>query len=463
MNKNIIIYLVILIVSIFFGCEKVISNLKESPEIQSFSYTPQVLILDSISGKIFDIDSTEVDSISLTAIFNISDSFNIIVNNQNLKSSEYQDTISINMSLSSLFTSAISYGDYKFPVTFITSAGDTAGDENISIIVNSEFIEPYYRYCWHLDNYDINFHSNYNIDTSANINVKDAWKISKGAGVIVAVIDDNFEKAHEDLAGNILEAYSVNKESDEVEDPNAYSSHGSTCASFIAAPENGIGVVGVAPEAKLLLIAESSYYDFNLLKAFDYAKEKGAKVISCSWGSYNVSASLTSKLQEMYEAGITVVFANGNDGIDLDNSGYDDESEVPWVLGIGASAEDNDYTTYTNYGSNIEVIAPGGDYVGVLGVDNTGDKGSVSQKNLVNNNYAFVNGTSFATPVTAGVVALMLSVDPTLTPDEVRTILIETADKVGGETADYVDGFDKYRAYGKVNAEKAVKRAAGLL
>ncbi len=430
-------------------------------KLTNLYFNPNSLFKDSLSGILYDVDSGVVDSFSITANFDLLNNFVTIIDDSLERIDSSVSEVSLKVPVSKILGDSTNVGEYNFEVTFVTTGGDTAGVETLTVYVNESFLDPYFRYCWHLDYTDPLFCNTYQIDKNAGINIKEAWKISKGEGVIVAVIDDNFEKGHEDLAANIFEVYNVNTDSNVAENNSGYPSHGSTCAGFIASPENGVGVVGVAPEAQLLLIAENTYFDYNTLKAFDYAKEKGAKVISCSWGSYDVSASLTSKLKEMYDAGITVLFANGNDSYDLDNDAWDDESEVPWVLGIGASAEDNDYTSYTNYGSNIEVIAPGGDDLGVLSIDDTGEEGWDYQYNLVNNNYAFVTGTSFATPVTAGVVALMLSANPALTPDEIRTILIETADKVGGD-ANYIDGFDTYRAYGKVNAEKAVKRAAGL-
>lgn len=462
MKKSLMFIISLFLLVAFLNCEKVIDGLVGGTEIKTFSYSPSTVILDTVSKTMYDIDSVIIDSVDVLAIFSDLDSFQIIINNVDMGKSIYSDTLKVKVPLTLLFSSTGTLGAHEFSAIFLSSSGDTIANETIAIYVQSEFIDPYFRYCWHLDDYDTDFHSSYNINRNAGISILEAWDISKGNGVLVAVIDDNFEVLHEDLSSNIQETYNVDNGSADVSNNTAYISHGSTCASFIASPKNKIGVIGVAPEAKLLLISESSGYDNGLVKAFDYAKQKGAQVISCSWGSYDVSEALSTKIKEMYDAGITVIFANGNDRYNLDSPIYNDESELDWVIGVGASAEDNDYTSYTNYGSKIEVIAPGGDDIGVLGVDESGSNGGNETLGIVNNNYSFVFGTSFSAPITAGVVALMLSVDPTLTPDQVRSILIETADKVG-ENASYENGFDKFRAYGKVNAEKAVKRAAGLM
>ena len=350
-------------------------------------------------------------------------------------------------------------------------------DKNLLPVDNSEYIkkakkEPYFKYAWHIDSSNnILNNEGLTIDTHADINVTEAWKSSMGKDVIVAVIDDGAEVEHEDLKENVLLAYNADNGSNKVNPNSDEGSHGNTCAGFIVAPINGKGIVGVAPKAKMIIIRQESSVDSDVIRAFEYAKKSGAKVISCSWGTNDVSDILVSELKKMYDAGITVLFASGNEGTSLDGSinGYEinDESEVKWVIGVGASGENNDVTTYSNYGKNIDVIACGGDTElssGVLGLDDMGERGHDKQRDLVNNNYSFTDGTSFATPITAGVVALMYGVNPNITPKQVREILIKSADKVGIEVDASYDknGFDMRRAYGKVNAGKAVEMAKKL-
>jgi subtilisin family serine protease len=163
-------------------------------------------------------------------------------------------------------------------------------------------------------------------------------------------------------------------------------------------------------------------------------------------------------LEEIKKSGITIVFASGNDSEDMD-SYIHDESELDSVIGVSATNMHNEVTVYSNYGKNIDLLAPGGELeygVGVLGLDDSGYFGSTMQLGLVNNNYAFTSGTSFAAPILSGVVALMVSVNPNISPNQIREILIKTADKIGYRP-NYINGFDIYRAYGKINASKAVK------
>ncbi len=339
-------------------------------------------------------------------------------------------------------------------------------DKNINNEITSKIdeakAEPYFKYAWHLDASNSILNSKgYKIDEHADINVTGAWGITMGAGVKVAVIDDGADVNHEDLGANILIAYNADTGGKNIQTKE---SHGNTCAGFIVAPINGKGIVGVSPESKMIAIKLEDSSDSYTIRAFEYAKKHGAKVISCSWGSNNVSDAVVSELKSLYNSGVTVLFASGNEGSSLDVQGTNDESEVEWVIGVGASGENNDVTSYSNYGKNIDIIAPGGDTkesIGVLGLDDMGTSGYPDETGLINNNYLFANGTSFSTPITAGVVALMYAVNPNITPKQVKEILTSTATKVGQETSASYNGqgFDKKRAYGKVNAGRAVVEA----
>ncbi len=321
---------------------------------------------------------------------------------------------------------------------------------------NSEVSQQYDAYLWHLFFTDNDFSTSYAINKDANINIQKAWDITRGSGVKVAIIDESFEPTHEDIADNVVLTYNALNETTDV--TSTSTSHGNTCSGHLAAMDNNVGIIGTAPEAKLVLI-KYGYSDADDIRAFDKAMNEGVKVISCSWGTYNISQALSDKLREVYAAGITVVFASGNDGKSLDGND-NDESESPYVIGVGASCENNDVCNYSNYGVNIDLLAPGGEHknsIGLLGLDNSGDAGKTNQKTIVNNNYNFDSGTSYSTPLVAGVIALMYSRNPNLTPKQVRDILIQSAQKIGVGVDYDSDGFNINRAYGKVDAYEALK------
>ncbi len=324
--------------------------------------------------------------------------------------------------------------------------------------------EPYFKYSWHLQYLDNSFSQTFGIDKNANINVTQAWKSTYGMGVKVAVIDDAFEPTHEDIRENVLVFYNFDDDNTDVTNHTDKETHGHSCAGLIASPINSKGIIGVAPQSKLILIKQFEDNDAKTIQAFEYAKKQGAKVISCSWGTYQVSQAVEEEIKDIHDSGITIIFAFGNDNYNLDKNFVNDESELPSVIGIGSSNEFNKKATYSSYGSNIDLLAPAGDNLGVVTVDESGKRGYnpdpqgiVDYSRYLNNNYTFFSGTSASAPITAGVVALMVSVNQSLSPDDIRTILIKTADKIGSHYDS--NGFSIYKGYGKVNALKAVEMA----
>jgi len=295
--------------------------------------------------------------------------------------------------------------------------------------------EPYYKYAWHFAHNE-ELASQYGIDKNANIHIEGAWEITRGEGVVVAVIDASyFDWEHEDLRENVMMTYNSDEDNNHISNNGESDehSHGSTVAGFIASPINQKGLVGAAPKAKLLLIRQVDSSDSATIKAFEYARDNGARVINCSWGTNSVSEGVATALLDLKDDGITIIFATGNESQDMDDEFINDESELPSVIGVGATDESNKVAHYSNYGRNIDLVAPGGNLnqsIGILGLDDIGERGSYTQRSIVDDNYAFSNGTSFAAPITAGVVALMLSANPNLTPNQIRDILINTADKI---------------------------------
>lgn len=315
--------------------------------------------------------------------------------------------------------------------------------------------EPLYKYAWHLHKPDEDFATRFGISDGAGIGIEPFWLRNRGAGVTVAVLDDYFEPTHPDLHGRVLDVYNAHTGTTVVTPPAGATAHGQVCAGLIAAEANGIGIAGVAPEADLILIGSAFFSDADIIRAFEYAKSHGADVISCSWGSYSVSEAVADAIKSAYDANITVVFAAGNDNVNLDEGYYDDESELPWVIGVGSSSEYNVRSPYSNYGGALDCLAPGGVSIGLPGTDLSGYSGyspaydSLSYSYL-GTDYAFLKGTSAAAPVTAGAAALIKSRYPGLTPDAVREMITAHAEKIGSDPYDAA-GFNPYYGYGKVN------------
>lgn len=367
-------------------------------------------------------------------------------------------------------------------LTACGGGGGGTSSSSIQNVVASVIDDNMFQFAWHI-NKDINttYKTSNNIDDEAHISLEEAWAVTKGQqtngqAIKVAIIDEDFEVNHPNIKSKIFKAYNAMDGSSNISDSDGDTFyHGLAVAGIVAGDE-----VGVAPQTQLILInldfENNTLSEADVIEAFTYAQNNGARVINCSWGLGSIPQTVSDKITELKDAGIIVVFSSGNDGADLDQIGNEDLSEIDTVIGVGASSILNDVTSYSNYGSTIDVIAPGGggvnnnsNLLGILSLDQSGSAGenkntqlSYTNENL--DNYTLTSGTSFAAPTTTGLVALMLSVNPNLTFAQVRNILISTTDKVGGTNADYsVGSFDTKRAYGKINAKKAIEAAQASL
>ena len=389
--------------------------------------------------------------------------------------------------MKNIFKSQIKFSIIVASFFIFTACGGGGGggsssnetDTSTTTQENTAQTTDYSKYAWNInESIDSNYKSTYKIDDNGKINLSAAWNTTKGKksnaeAIKVAIIDEGFEVSHPEIKDQIFATYNVMTGTTDVSNTSTSTfSHGTAVAGVIASK-----YLGVAPEAQLILInidllddyqSSSTLTEADLITAFQKAVDLGAQVINCSWGGGTVSGILSAKIQELKDNNITVVFSAGNDSSNLDSDGTTDESELSSVIGVGASSVENDITSYSNYGSQIDLIAPAGGnttdgLIGILSLDLTGTNGinTSTQLGLVNYNYSFVQGTSFSAPTVSGVVALLLAAKPTLTANEIRQILIDTADKVGTSNgADYsVNNFDVKRAYGKINAGNAMTEA----
>lgn len=447
-------YFLLAVIAILYSC----SPHETEPKIEQFTVSENLIVIDSTGSGFWNRTLEQLDSLTLNFTVTAKNTYKIAVNN--LEEFHLLDIGSYSFSYA---LDEINLGD-----SILCSVGDTRYKdefqyqrveiENLygAYIVN----DPYYRYQWSLRSPDSIWAEEWGISPDAHISIEPVWKFTRGEGVKVAVIDYDLNAEHEDLKGQVIAGYTARTGEEWVSPDRFDNSHGTGVAGVIGAVgNNGTGMIGVAPEVELILADIRGASDAQIAEAFQFAKNMGAKVINCSWGTGRVSDIIVAAVKEMYDAGITVVFAADNAGENNDNEWIRDEAEIEWAIGVGSSDESNDRWNRSGYGSNLDLIAPGGNWSpGVLRTHNPG--GLTSQYGVVTDHYAFQTGCSFSAPHVAGVAALMLAVNPVLTPTEIRQILIETTDKVGGADASYnAAGFDTYRMYGKLNAMNAVSRA----
>lgn len=304
-------------------------------------------------------------------------------------------------------------------------------------------------------------------EAKAGMNVPGAWSTSTGSGVTVAVIDTGYV-AHSDVAANIVAGYdfisdtAVSVDGDGRDsnpaDPGDYyaanecgsgipasdsSWHGTHVAGTIAAVTgNNKGIAGIAYGAKispLRVLGKCGGYDSDIIDAITWASggtvsgvpanANVAKVINMSLGGSGACTSATqSAITAAVNRGTTVVVAAGNDN---DNaSGYSPAS-CNNVITVAATGRSGSRASYSNYGSIVDISAPGGDMStatanGIYSTLNSGTKTPSSES------YAYYQGTSMATPHIVGLVALMKSANSSLTPAQIETALKNNARALPG-------------------------------
>lgn len=338
--------------------------------------------------------------------------------------------------------------------------------------------DPYYSSQWHLKNT-----GQAGGGVGEDINVEPAWASVKGSSVKIAVVDDGMDIYHEDLVSNVVPgSYNyINGGSD----PSANSKHGTQVAGLAGARDlNGTGVRGVAPRASL--VSYNLLRNWSTSNAADAATRGLVHVNTNSWGPADdgdlhdpgtlwrdaIEYGLT---QGRGGLGTVYTWAAGNGGTGpwpyIDNSNYDGQANHRGVIAVAAVTDKGFKASYSERGANLWVSAPAGEYCSsgqtLTTTDMTGLAGSNSgfgTTDYSNNNYTkCMNGTSGATPIVAGTVALMLEANPKLTWRDVRLILAETArknDPFGSWTlngAGYDVSYDY--GFGVVDAGAAVARA----
>ncbi|MDQ1924088.1 S8 family serine peptidase [Massilia pseudoviolaceinigra] len=294
-------------------------------------------------------------------------------------------------------------------------------------------------------------------DTTGGLRLPAAWDIATGSGVVVAVIDTGF-RPHADLAGQFLPGYDFvtdlatandgdGRDSDARDPGNAVAAgecgvgkpqrnsnwHGTHVAGTIAAKtNNGLGVAGVAFNAKVLplrVLGKCGGYTSDIADAITWASggavsgvpanANKAKVLNLSLGGPGACDTTTQDaINAARSRGSVVIVAAGNSNTNV--SGFS-PANCSGVIAIAATKKDGGRASYSNYGSLIDVAAPGGDTGGlILSTLNAGTNAPGADS------YANSAGTSMAAPHVAGVAALMLSKNSALTPDDIEAKLKST-------------------------------------
>lgn len=291
----------------------------------------------------------------------------------------------------------------------------------------------------------------------AQIGVPGAWKRSQGEGIVVAVIDTGvaFEnhkgfKQVEDLAGTaFVPGYNFITDTPHANDDHGHGTH--VAGTIAQTTNNGIGVAGIAPRAKIMplkvLSRRGAGTAGDIADAIRFAADEGAHVINMSLGGGPKSRVMSSAVAYARAKGLVVVCAAGNGARER----VEFPAAYPGALAVSSVGPDKKLAYYSSYGAEVSVAAPGGnkqlgDSAGIL--QNTVLPTSVGKTDT----YMFFQGTSMAAPHVAGLAALVMSSGIT-DPGEVRSILESTANDLGPA------GRDPKYGHGLIDAEAAVIEA----
>ncbi|HOJ08345.1 MAG: S8 family serine peptidase [Ignavibacteriota bacterium] len=337
--------------------------------------------------------------------------------------------------------------------------------------------DPFVNSQWSIRNTGNNIPTGVAGTPGCDMNVDSAWNISLGSpDVIISVSDTGCDTLHVDLAANFIPGTGRNFYNNTIGGFDDMG-HGTSCAGIIAAVgNNGIGISGIAPLCKMLPVkwmnSQGSGDYSGATNATVYSYQAGAWVISNSWGFPNgASSALDNAIADAKNLGrggkgALFVVASGNEN----GAMRFPASTNPNVLVVGGispcnqrkspSSCDGESFWGASYGSNLDIVAP---CVKIYATDITGSGGFTS------GDYdPEFNGTSSATPNTAGVCALVLSVDTTLRWDSVRVRIDRTADRVGSYSYTQagprnLSRWNNEMGYGKVNAYKVLLETLSLM
>jgi subtilisin family serine protease len=267
-----------------------------------------------------------------------------------------------------------------------------------------------------------------------------AWNMGTGAsGIIIADIDSGADGTHPDLASKLVPGWSFVSGTSSTSDNTG---HGTAVAgTMAAATNNGTGVAGVAwanPVMPLVVIDSTGSGSYsNIASAITYATDHGARIINMSLAGSTPSSTLQSAVNYAWSKGVVIFASAGN----YSTSTPYYPAACDNVVAVSATDNNDNLASFSNYGSWIDLSAPG---TSILTTNSGGG-------------YGYWDGTSFSAPIAAGVGALVLSLRPSLSNSALVSLLEQNSDDLG------TPGYDIYYGYGRVNAYKALSAASNII
>lgn len=324
--------------------------------------------------------------------------------------------------------------------------------------LDQSYYDPYEWYLFDRGTISARAPSNFGIQAPS------AWKHTRGAGVTVAVVDTGV--AYEDYNGfyqapglSLTQFTSGYDIVNSTEHPNDDYGHGTFVTGVLAGNMiNGGGIWGVAPAVTVMPVkalgADGGGTEFDTAQGIRWAADNGASVINLSWGNHQSGQDLVDAVNYAASKDCVLVASAGND-IPPQAVGY--PAAYANCIAVGATGFDGARVPYSDFGASLAVVAPGGNLNDDLNGDGWMD-GIVAQtfdpqQGFNSFSYGPEEGTSFSSPMVAGVAALVRAANPSLSASDVRTVIQSTALHLGSP------GRNKYYGYGLVDAAAAVEAA----
>ncbi len=283
------------------------------------------------------------------------------------------------------------------------------------------------------------------------IRADQAWDQTVGSSdVIIAVLDTGVDLTHPDLVGKLVPGYDFANNDN---DPSDDQGHGTHVAGIAAASSNnGIGIAGVSWSARLMPIkvlnTDGSGRSSDIAEGIVWATDQGADIINLSLGAIQYATVVADAVRYAHERGALVIAASGNYYKDGNPIVY--PAALNHVLAVAAVNDSDGHASYSSSGSYVDIAAPGGDPADTTDGDNQHwIPGTYLRARGAS--YAWLSGTSQAAPQVAGIAALLLALDPSLSPDQVVGLLTHSAVDVESP------GWDELSGYGRIDALAAIQ------
>ena len=336
----------------------------------------------------------------------------------------------------------------------------------IEALVEHELIElaqPNYIYRQKLVPNDIKYSSQWGLP---QVNATAGWDYETGSSnsIVVAIIDSGIDHNHADLTTNIWKNLGEIPENEIDDDGNGYTDdvygwdfhsipednqpdegeHGTHVAGIVGAiSNNNQGIAGVMWSCQLMAVrvlgdqgsSDEGGYTSNIAKGITYAVNNGANIINMSLGADSNDFTLKEAIDYAYSQGVVLVAAAGNDNTTIETypAAYGN------VISVGATDTNDSRANFSNYGSWVDIVAPGVDiFSTVNGFDGYGNK----------------SGTSMSTPFVSGLAGLILAKNPLLSPNQVTNTIRQSADQIEWMTGEFI---------GRINIESALKYQGNIL